>query len=87
MSYNGDPKWTEQIVLPLKEDMKCPTCGVVAFNVDDVMECLFEVGYYKPRHIPPKLIFTCGNPNCPDCDLDFYAELSVSVVAKIETRP
>jgi hypothetical protein len=83
MSYDGDPEWTKNIVLPNRDGMKCPTCSVVAGNVDEVMSDLAEPSYYHPRHIPPTLVFTCDNPECPDCDKNYTVRLSavVSVVS------
>lgn len=79
MSYNGDPEWTKNIYLPGREVMKCPTCGKVSGNVDEVMNVIKECEYYHPRHIPPTLVFTCDNPECPDCDKDYTARLSAVV--------
>jgi len=86
MSYNGDPEWTKNIALPNRDGMKCPTCGVVAGNVDEVMSDLRESSYYHPRHIPPTLVFTCDNPACPDCDKDYTARLYavVSVISIVK---
>jgi len=82
MSFCSMPEWTEDIVLPLSEQMVCPECGAIAFNAEDVMECLRQSIYYKSRHIPQELVFTCGNPNCNKCDQDFSYKLSVVVSAK-----
>jgi hypothetical protein len=79
MSYNPDPTWTNNIVLPSIELMRCPTCGHVASNAKTVMDILCRPDYYSPRHIPPYLIFTCANPDCPNCDNDFLVELCVVV--------
>ncbi|MBE7553134.1 MAG: hypothetical protein HS126_18835 [Anaerolineales bacterium] len=81
MSYNYNPEWTKDIVLPTIEEMGCPTCGAIAGNVEEVMERLAKASYYEPRHIPPRLTFTCDNENCPNCDEDYYVELSVVVQA------
>ena len=86
MSYNEIPDWTKQIVLPNPNLMTCPTCGVIAGNVAEVMSDLLEHGYHYPRHIPPYLTFTCFNPDCPDCDQDFVFELSATVVATRQSK-
>ena len=83
MSYEYDPEWTNTIQYPDNSTFKCPTCGAVAFNVNEVTGCLREMDYYAPRHIPPTLVFTCGNPDCPQCDEDFEYELSVVISAKV----
>jgi hypothetical protein len=80
MSYNEDPKWTTNLVLPDQSLMTCPTCGLVAFNAEQVMNCLYALDYYHPRHIPPALTFTCDNADCPDCGRDFVFELSATVM-------
>lgn len=82
MSYNGTPKWTSEIVYPDKKEMVCPSCGVVAGNADEVMHYLYDGDYYNPRHIDETLIFTCDNPECPDCDEDYEYSLSVVITAK-----
>lgn len=86
MSYDGDPEWTKNITFPSSDEMRCPTCGVVAGNADEVMNDIREDSYYHPRHIPPTLVFTCNNPECPDCDKDYTAELAavVTVVSIIK---
>jgi hypothetical protein len=79
MSYNPDPNWTEFFSVPDKSNFTCPHCNKVAGNTDRVMECLFRGDYYTPRHIPSELIFTCDNPDCPNCDEDFTYFLFVAV--------
>ncbi len=79
MSYNPDPTWTQNLVLPSIELMRCPTCGRVAGNAQRVMETLTRPDYYTPRHIPPYLIFTCDTIDCPNCDNDYLVELGVIV--------
>jgi len=81
MSFDPDPKWTTDVILPQAELFACPDCGRVATNADDVMECLLSPTYYEARHIPEKLIFTCDNPACPRCDEVFTFSLSVVVSA------
>lgn len=85
MSYKFEPEWTDKISLPEKNHMICPTCGEIACNVDAVMDCLWQGSYYEPRHIPPQLIFTCGNEACPACDEDFYVGLEVVITASRPT--
>jgi hypothetical protein len=86
MSFNGDPKWTKNITLPDRGTMRCPTCGHVAANADEVMKILSESSYYWPRHIPPKLIFTCSNSECPHCDEDYSVGLAVQVLVILPSR-
>jgi len=81
MSYNPEPDWTSEIVYPNKQDMKCPSCGVVAGNADEVMHYLYEGDYYNPRHIDDELIFTCDNPECEHCDEDYKYIVSVVITA------
>ena len=81
MSFEFQPAWTTEIAYPDKQSFICPTCGMVAFNIDDVTECLYDVTTYEVRHIPPVLIFTCDNPDCADCDKDFEYSLSVKIKA------
>lgn len=81
MSYDESPEWTKNIVYPKIEDMKCPTCGVVGDNADQVMGYLYDGDYYAPRHISDTLIFTCDNPDCPNCDEDYEYSLSVVITA------
>lgn len=80
MSLNLNPEWTKDLSLPDKSQMTCPTCKKVAFNASTVMECLYNPTFYAARHIPPELIFTCGNENCPNCYGDFSVKLSLTVV-------
>ena len=82
MSYKDDPEWTRDIQYPDLTTFVCPICGVVAFNAYEVMSCLREMDYYSARHIPPKLVFTCGNPECPNCDENFEYTLSVVITAR-----
>lgn len=90
MSYNGEPKWTDQVTLPDPALMKCPWCNTVACNVEEAMEPLLEAGYYEPRHIPPELVFVCGNPDCPHCDEEFTYKLTAIITASpkaVEVTP
>ena len=87
MSYNEFPEWTSEIVYPDKKEMVCPSCGVVAGNADEVMHYLYDGDYYKPRHIPGTLIFTCDNEECPGCDEDYEFSLSVVITAKAHPTP
>lgn len=81
MSFNSEPEWTKKVTLPQKEEMPCPTCKKVSGNADQVITEMIIASYYNARHIPPTLIFTCDNEDCPDCDEDFEYELSLVVTA------
>lgn len=83
MSYKHDPEWTLDIQYPDLTTFVCPVCGIVAFNVTEVTSCLRETDYYSARHIPPKFVFTCGNPECANCDEDFEYTLSVAITARV----
>jgi len=82
MSFNHNPEWTPLIKYPNQNKMKCPYCGKVASNVNEVMDNLYNVTYYSARHIPPRLIFTCDNIKCEHCDEDYDFILSVVIKAK-----
>ncbi len=79
MTCNPTPTWTDDIKLPTANDLRCPTCGEVAVNADEVLGDLQADSYYNPRHIPPFLTPTCGNPKCADCDGDFRVLLRCEV--------
>ena len=85
MSYDPSPKWTDRIEYPSVE-MTCPACGKVPLDTSEVMDCLKETTYYVARHIPPKLTFTCDNPDCPSCDKNFKYALSVVISAQLEVK-
>lgn len=79
MSFNPTPEWTNDITLPIEDDIRCPACCVVAFNAETVLRPLRSVTYYQARHVPPKLVATCSNIECERCDEDFEILLSVEV--------
>ena len=89
MGYNPVPDWTEDIEYPAPHIYKCPVCGHVPNpkHVDEILDNLYNVGYYYPRHIPPKLVFTCDNEDCPHCDEDFEYALSVTISAVLILLP
>lgn len=62
---------------------RCPECGQTAPNITETTDVLRNVTYYTARHIPPDLIFTCANPECPYCDRAFYVPLSLTVTAGV----
>ena len=79
MSYNDDPEWTKNIVIPnFSEVACCPICGVASDSLGDA-DGLLEGGFYAPRHIPPYLTFVCTNVECVCCDREFYMKLSVYI--------
>jgi hypothetical protein len=79
MSYDATPEWTKKITLPETANLTCPECGRVAFNAQEALRAIMEHDYYHPRHVPPYLLLTCGNPDCPSCDGDFRVYLSVHI--------
>lgn len=79
MSYDHAPRWTQNIILPRKYDIRCPGCGLTAFNAEEIMDVLKGNTYYVARHFPPALIATCDNIECDLCDEDFAVELKVVV--------
>lgn len=89
MSYDPAPRWTQNIIIPSKYEIRCPECGQVAFNAEEIMECLTGHGAYEAQHVPPALIATCGNIECPRCDEDFatYLKVVVSIADMPEDEP
>lgn len=84
MSFNPNPQWTRTIILPdFTAVARCPECNQLASNVDEITSVLRECTYYEARHIPPSLIFTCSNSQCPRCDIDFYVLLALHVTSTI----
>lgn len=81
MSYNYDPVWTDDIVLPDVNTFVCPACGALPDNLGDVLSRITGNSYYHPRHFPSTLVFTCNNVNCIKCDEDFAFKLHVVVTA------
>ena len=84
MSYEYEPEWTKEFSKIGFGDIVCPTCKQRPDNLDEVCSCINENGYYEPRNIPPKLIFTCSNAECADCDNDFSYKISCIVWAMPE---
>lgn len=79
MSYTHNPKWTDTVEL-MGNSIVCPEFRRVPENKDEVLEIIFDHVCYEPRHIPPKLIFTCFNGECQNCDGDIVFNLRVNVL-------
>lgn len=85
MSYNPDPNWTEDFIIPDENELSCPVCNETPEDAGDIMDTLKSLDYYEPRHIPPHLLLTCYNLDCSHCDEDFkvYLRAVVSVVKTV----
>jgi len=83
MSFDPMPEWTLSVLFPERGKFACPACNKspTPKHFAAVTTALFFCGAYQARHIPPTLIFTCDNPDCPRCDKDFEYSLSVAVTA------
>jgi hypothetical protein len=79
MSYDHAPRWTQNIILPSKYQIRCPECGHIDPNADELLEVLKGHTAYKAQHIPPAIIGTCDNIECERCDEDFAVPLKVAV--------
>lgn len=70
------------------ERVLCPVCNTMPRDTKEVIQDCISGGYYNIPHIPPRLTFTCDNPECIACDEDFEMVLMPVVlqVAKVQLK-
>ena len=75
MSYNPQPEWATVILHYDPAALRCPNCNlVIGHMIVDAFARAQTADYYKPAHIPPRLLF-----DCPGCEEDLSVVLRVAV--------
>ena len=82
MTWEYDPEWTKDYKLPQLSDLSCPICGKIPGHAQEFLNQLVGKGddpTYAVRHIPPAIVLTCDNEDCPACDYDYEAFLKMTI--------
>jgi hypothetical protein len=84
MSFNENPEWAKVELVDVYEKAVCPHCKQPGMDIDEAVEDIFNLSYYKPRHITPYIVFQCNNEGCSHYEEDFQLPLVVRVFVQGE---